>query len=98
MGLGWLLAWRRSGHDRRPFMAHARTFKYAFLVTSHPGACPVSLGERRASNDDDAKRVAAIELRNEESRHGLGPAAVVTIRRADGSMVGEFDCAKLLGR
>ena len=78
-------------------MADARTSKYAFSVIAHPGACPVSLGERRARDDADARRVASIELRNEESRHGLGAAARVIIRRANGSIVGEFDCAELLG-
>lgn len=77
-------------------MPDAKTAKYSFAVVPHPGEHPLSLGMRRARDDEDAKRVAAIEARNEQSRQGLGPAARITVRRSDGSLAGDYACTELL--
>ena len=58
------------------------------------------LAEVPASDDAEALRLAAKEVKDEAARHGLDPSTQITILRpeADGGEVGTFAAAELYER
>jgi len=79
-------------------MPQAKTRRYKFLLARSASSPFVPIGEHRALDDGAAKVRALKEVRNENAREALQPAARIIIRRADDTLVCDLDCGEFLQR